>query len=394
MVEKIAVLGATGSIGDHTLDILKQHPHAYQLVAFSANKQVDKSFEIIKTFRPQWVVMVDERAALLLQDKVRQAQLSCEILTGPESVERIASLDEVDIVVAAIVGGAGLPSALAAAKSGKKILLANKEALVMSGDLFLAESLKHGAQLLPVDSEHNALFQCMPQGYQTGVRPQGVDKIILTASGGPFLNVPFEYFDSLTPEQAVKHPKWSMGQKISVDSATLVNKGLEVIEAHYMFQMPKDTIDVVIHPQSVIHSMVCYQDGSTLAQMGTPDMRIPISACLSWPERIHNNAQSLDFTQVTELHFSQPDHQKFPSLTMCLDALETGLNAPLVLNACNEIAVQAFLRKRIRFTQIPHIIEYGLNRFEAKKLEHLDHVFELDAQVRDAMASYVEQLAH
>ncbi|HET9843446.1 MAG TPA: 1-deoxy-D-xylulose-5-phosphate reductoisomerase, partial [Gammaproteobacteria bacterium] len=366
MVNKICLLGATGSIGLNTLDIIEQYPDHFEVFALSAYAQVDKCFDLIVKFSPKVVVMVDENAAYLLQDKVRQHALSCEVLAGAQALESIVSARDVDTVVAAIVGAAGLRPILQAAKAGKRILLANKEALVMAGTLLMQEIEQSNASILPVDSEHNALFQCMPTHYRIGIKPESVEKIYLTASGGPFLHLPLEAFATITPAQAIKHPKWKMGPKISVDSATLMNKGLEVIEAHFLFQMPPHEIDVLLHPQSIVHSLVQYEDGSLLAQLGAPDMRIPLSFCLHWPDRKPNRAPKLDFCTMQELQFLQPDPIRFPCLNLAYLALRHGGTAPVVLNASNELAVEAFLRGTITFLDIASIV--------ARTLESISHV--------------------
>lgn len=389
MQKKITILGATGSIGTQTLDILSQHPDKYQLVAFSANTQVEKSFEIIKQFKPQLVVMVDEKSAQTLQDKVAAIGVNTEVLAGKSSLETIASLPEVDTVMAAIVGAAGLPPVLSAAKHGKDILLANKEALVMTGTLLMDIAKQGRATILPVDSEHNALFQCMPAEYKTGSRPEFVKKILLTASGGPFLDTDMSTFESITPAQAVKHPNWSMGAKISIDSATMMNKALEVIEAHFLFDMPVDDIDVVIHPQSIIHSMVYYEDGSYLAQLGSPDMRIPISACLSWPERITNNAAGLDFAQLGTLNFVVPDYNRFPCLKLGFEALKAGGSSMCVLNAANEEAVTAFMQGKIKFTQIADTVQHALDKMPAQNMENVEQVLDYDNRARTFAKEFI-----
>ncbi len=394
MAKKICLLGATGSIGLQTLDIMRLHPDKYTLLSFSAHTQVDKSFEIIKEFNPQVVVMVNERAAQALHTLVREQHLNTEILSGAEHLPLIAAMMDVDTVVAAIVGAAGLSGVLSAAQCGKTICLANKEALVMTGPLLMQLAKQHGAQIFPVDSEHNALFQCMPAGYQVGARPIGVKKLLLTASGGPFLDRNLDNFDNITPQEAVKHPNWSMGAKISIDSATMMNKGLELIEASFLFDMPANLIDVVIHPQSIIHSMVHYVDGSYLAQMGTADMRIPISSALSWPNRTSSQAEPLDFSTLGELTFKALDFDRFPAMALSYQALKSEGNAPCLLNAANEIAVQSFMDKAISFVQISQVVEFVLNQIPIYPIDSIEQVLEYDKQARDMAKSFVAKIAH
>ena len=380
-MQQVCLLGATGSIGLQTLDIVDQHPEKFNVFALSAHSQVEKTIALIQKFKPAFVVMVQESAAQKLQAWVETHDVSTKILSGPEALDVIASHETVTTVVAGITGAAGLSSVLAAAKSGKKLLLANKEALVMTGPLLMGLIEKHHATLLPLDSEHNALFQCLKAPYVTGTTPIEVDKMILTASGGPFLHYKGS-FEDITPELAAKHPNWSMGINISIDSATLMNKGLEVIEAHFLFNMAPEKIEVVIHPESIIHSMVVYKDGSYLAQMGSHDMRIPISYGLGWPERLENRAPGLDLTQIGRLHFEAPDLNKFPCLKHAFWAMKTGGTAPVVLNASNEVARLAFIEKRLKFNEIPVIIEKTLNTVSHLALDSLETVFEVDKRAR------------
>lgn len=376
MAEKIQVciLGATGSIGDSTLDVISQHQDRFAVFALSAHRNVDRMAELCQQFQPKFAVMADEHAASRLQKLT-----DVTVLAGVAGLQEIASHADVDCVVAAIVGAAGLLPTLAAAKAGKKILLANKEALVMSGPLFMQAVCENNATLLPVDSEHNAIFQCMPAGYQAGRVAESVRKILLTASGGPFLNRELQSLSKVTPEEAVAHPNWSMGKKISVDSATMMNKGLEVIEAHYLFALPLDRIEVVIHPQSIIHSLVDYCDGSMLAQMGNPDMRIPIAHVLAWPERIETNVPSLD---LRTLEFQPVDLRRFPCLQLAYDALNEGVAATTVLNAANEMAVQAFLDGDLGYCDIPKVIADALEHNTASKADTLEEIIYIDAETR------------
>lgn len=353
----ITVLGATGSIGLSTLDVLARHPNDYQVIALTANTQSDVLFQQCQTFHPKYAVMVDEASAEALADKLKAVGSATEVLSGSAALEQVAALPETDYVMAAIVGAAGLLPSLAAAKAGKRVMLANKEALVMSGKLFMDAVRDNGAELLPIDSEHNAIFQSMPVHGKAGVK-----RILLTGSGGPFRTRAINTLQQVTPEQAVAHPNWSMGQKISVDSATMMNKGLEVIEACWLFDVPSTQIQVVIHPQSTIHSMVSYIDGSVIAQLGNPDMRTPIAYALAWPQRIDAGVDELDFFQLARLDFEAPDFNRFPCLKFAYDAHQMGGYASIALNAANEIAVENFLDHRINFTEIPQLIENALEQ--------------------------------
>jgi len=379
----VAILGATGSIGDNTLAVLSLHPDKYNIVALSANSNTDKMFELCQKFKPQFAVMANDTAASKLEDKIQNNKLNIEVLSGQEGLCLVVALKDVDIVVAGIVGAAGLLSSIGAAKAGKKILLANKETLVMAGSLFLDEVKKNNAQLLPVDSEHNALFQCMPAGYTTGCRPQGVKKIILTASGGPFRQFSEQQLKEVTPAQASKHPTYKMGPKITVDSATLMNKGLEVIEACLLFSLNPNEIEVIVHPQSIVHSMVEYDDGSVLAELGNPDMRTPIASCLAWPKRITSGASSLDFIKAKQLEFYPPDYVKFPCLKLAFDALESGQGACAVLNASNEVAVHGFLQNKIGFTDIAIIIDKVLTKLGNLSDKTLEDINDADRRARE-----------
>src|SRR5574343_1200520 len=352
-MQHITILGATGSIGVSTLDVLARHPQRYRVYALSAHSRVDELAAQCITFRPVRAVVGTAEAASRLSALLRTAGVNTEVEYGEAALCSIASAPEVDSVMAAIVGAAGLAPTLAAARAGKKVLLANKEALVMSGQLFMDAVQESGAVLLPIDSEHNAIFQCLPSDYTRVPENSGVAKILLTASGGPFLNRDVATLEAVTPEQACNHPNWSMGRKISVDSATMMNKGLEVIEAHWLFGAPADQIEVVIHPQSVIHSMVSYTEGSVLAQLGNPDMRTPIAHALAYPERIDAGVRPLDLFAIGQLNFERPDLRRFPCLALAYRVLEEGGLAPAVLNAANEVAGEAFLNRQLAFSRIP-----------------------------------------
>jgi len=380
----VTVLGSTGSIGVSTLDVVGRHRDKYRVVALSANKQLERLFEQCVEFEPDYAVIGTQELALVLEKRLRESGIrNTQVLAGVEGLEAVASLPETDYVMAAIVGGAGLRPTLAAARSGKRILLANKEALVMSGDLFMQEVRDNKALLLPIDSEHNAIFQSMPPEQGRALVEIGVDKILLTASGGPFRETPVDALHSVTPEQAVAHPNWSMGKKISVDSATMMNKGLEVIEAHWLFGASAAQIQVVIHPQSVIHSLVQYVDGSVLAQLGNPDMRTPIAHALAWPERIASGVEHLDLFSVARLDFQEADMERFPCLKLAYQALNRGDSASAILNAANEVAVAGFLNHEIGFMEISNIIEETLNRLPIVAVPTIEAVFEVDQKARN-----------
>ena len=374
----ITILGATGSIGTSTLDVIARHRDKYHVVALTANKQTDLIFKQCSEFHPKFAVMVDEACAEQLEQKLRHAGIDTTVLSGTAALEEVAALQEVDYVMAAIVGAAGLLPSLAAANAGKRVMLANKEALVMSGKLFMDAVKNNGAELLPIDSEHNAIFQSMPSSGQ-----QGVKRILLTGSGGPFRTRDIASLGAVTPEEAVAHPNWSMGQKISVDSATMMNKGLEVIEACWLFDTPSTKVQVVVHPQSTIHSMVSYVDGSVIAQLGNPDMRTPIAYALAWPERIDAGVDELDFFEVARLDFEAPNFERFPCLKFAYDAHETGGYASIALNAANEVAVDSFLNKQINFTEIPQLIENVLERAPAGTPLVLNEILVQDADSRE-----------
>jgi 1-deoxy-D-xylulose-5-phosphate reductoisomerase len=379
----ITILGATGSIGLSTLDVVARHPDRFRVVALTAHTDVDTLAAQCERFHPRFAVMADPSAAERLLTVLRVRAPEVQVLGGQEALDEVAGLADVDYVMAAIVGSAGLLPTLAAAAGGKRVLLANKESLVMSGALFMQTVRDHHATLLPIDSEHNALLQCMPDNYATGQAPRGVKSIMLTASGGPFRNTPMDELDAVTPEQACAHPNWDMGRKISVDSATMMNKGLEVIEAGWLFDLPIDRIRVVLHPQSILHSLVEYQDGSMLAQLGNPDMRIPISHALGWPARIESGAQPLDLPAIGMLQFEHPDLHRFPCLSLAGQAWRTGGTAPAILNAANEVAVQAFLERRLAFISIPHVIEHALDHCVVHEADTLQTILEDDAMARD-----------
>lgn len=391
----ICILGATGSIGVSTLDVVTRHPDLYNVVALTANKNIDLLYEQCLQHHPEYVVVVDREKALEFTERLKNSPISdIKVLSEVQSLEYVATLDNVDSVMAAIVGAAGLLPSLAAAKAGKIILLANKEALVMSGDIFMQAVSESGAQLLPIDSEHNAIFQCMPAGYKSGNHAKQARRILLTASGGPFREMPIDQMANVTPEQAVAHPNWDMGRKISVDSATMMNKGLEMIEACILFAMKPDQIQVVIHPQSIIHSMVDYIDGTVLAQMGNPDMRVPIAYSMAWPERFESGVEPLNIFDVRRMDFEQPNLERFPCLRLAYKAIDLGGIMPTVLNAANEIAVEAFLNEQIRFTDIPLIIERCMDKFEIKPASTLEIILDIDKQARVVSEQIINELIH
>ncbi|MBE7459813.1 MAG: 1-deoxy-D-xylulose-5-phosphate reductoisomerase [Zoogloeaceae bacterium] len=391
--QKLVVLGATGSIGVSTLDVVARHPDRFEVLALSAQNKIDRLAEQCRQFHPRYAVVGSENAASILDGMLRQSGIATTVLCGIEALERVASLPETDTVMAAIVGAAGLRPTLAAARAGKKILLANKEALVMAGALFMQEVHRNKAILLPIDSEHNAIYQSLPRCFSSDLEKHGVRRIVLTASGGPFRQMPLTAFAEVTPDQACAHPNWSMGRKISVDSATMMNKGLEVIEAHWLFNTPPDRIEVVIHPQSVIHSMVEYADGSVIAQLGNPDMRTPIAYALAYPERIEAGVEPLDLCRIGMLNFERPDFKRFPCLGLAYDVLSRGGNAPAVLNAANEVAVAAFLDGRLPFSKIPWIIQKVLADVAWNDAASLEDIFTSDALARESGRHYVAGLS-
>lgn len=387
MVPKgVTVLGSSGSIGISTLDVLARHPERFYVFALTAHSQVERLLAQCLQFRPRYAVMVDPRAAELLSNALRDAGSETEVLAGVDALSMVASHPQADYVMAAIVGAAGLLPSLAAARAGKRVLLANKESLVMSGQLFMDAVRKHSAVLLPIDSEHNAVFQCLPRDGK-----DGVEKILLTASGGPFRTWSREALANVTPEQAVAHPNWSMGQKISVDSATLMNKGLEVIEACWLFDLPAERIQVVIHPQSTIHSMVSYSDGSVLAQLGNPDMRTPIAYGLGWPERLASGVAPLDLFATARLDFEQPDIERFPCLALAYEAHARGGYATIALNAANEEAVRAFLNREIAFTDISVIVKQVMQMASEGNPMNIDDIIIQDRESRYHSLSFIKK---
>ena len=395
MKQRVTVLGSTGSIGVNTLDVLARHPDRFEVFALSAATRVDLMLEQCARFKPQFAVMADAAAGRELAERIEANRLATRVLTAPAAIETIASDERTDVVMAAIVGAAGLAPCLAAARAGKRLLLANKEALVVGAELFLAQVKQGGATLLPIDSEHSAIFQSLPEDPATW--DARVEKIILTASGGPFRTREPATLKDVTPEQAVAHPNWVMGRKISVDSATMMNKALEVIEARYLFGLPPERLEVVIHPQSVIHSMVQYRDASVVAQLGTPDMRVPIAYGLAWPERVASGAQPLDFANLADMSFESFDsrghRERFPGLQLAWDALRAAPGTTAVLNAANEVAVAAFLDRRIRFDQIHAVNLATLAAVAPSKPASLEDLLALDAQSRQAAEAQVRRLA-
>lgn len=378
----VAVLGSTGTIGDNTLDVISQHPDRFRVVALGAQRNHVKLLQQCEQYRPTYAALAEGQAARELEQGLRAAGLNTEVLVGEAGLAQIATLKEAPYVMAGIVGAAGLASTLAAARAGQRLMIANKESLVMAGPLLMEEARRSGATLLPIDSEHNAIFQCWPAGAVIGEAPRGVRRILLTASGGPFLDWSAEDLAKVTPEQACKHPKWVMGRKISVDSATLMNKGLEVIEARILFGLPIEQVEVVVHRQSLVHSLVEYVDGSMLAQLGSPDMRTPIAHALAWPERIDSGVQSLDLAQAGGLEFEPPDVLRFPCLALARAAAAAGGLAPAVLNAANEMAVAAFLEGRLNFTGIAAVIAAVMDQLPAGAATDLPSVLAVDQEAR------------
>ena len=391
-MQRITILGATGSIGVSTLDVLARHPDKYSVYALTAHSRIDELAARCVAHRPARAVVATAADAARLDALLRAAGSRTEVSHGAQALCEVAAADATDTVMAAIVGAAGLAPALAAARAGKKILLANKEALVMSGQLFMDAVVDHGATLLPIDSEHNAIFQALPASYARVPAQAGVAKILLTASGGPFLARALDTLEDVTPDEACKHPTWTMGRKISVDSATMMNKGLEVIEAHWLFGAPASQIEVVIHPQSVIHSMVSYVDGSVLAQLGNPDMRTPIANALAFPERIASGVAQLDLTSIATLTFEKPDFARFPCLALAFEALEAGGTAPALLNAANEVAVQAFLEHRIGFRDIDRVIARVMHENAHGAAPDIEAVMAQDALARAAAQAIIAGL--
>ncbi len=390
-MRKVVILGATGSIGVSTLDVLARHPQRFRVLALTARLNLDRLLAQCVVHRPDYAVIADATLLPELQLRLRAAHLPTEALGGAAALAEVASLPQADIVMAAIVGAAGLLPTLAAVQAGKRVLLANKEALVMAGSLFIAAARQGAAQIVPVDSEHNAVFQCLPPSFVLGLAPAGVRRILLTASGGPLRETPLADLAAVTPNQACAHPNWSMGQKISVDSATMMNKGLEVIEAHWLFGLAQDCLEVVIHPQSLIHSLVEFTDGTQLAQLGQPDMRIPIAHALGWPERLESGAARLDLTALAGgLQFSAPDLQRYPCLSLAYQALQQGGTAPAALNAANEVAVAAFLAGQIRFTEIAMLVQTVLAAHSVQVIDNLATVLAADAAARRQAEHWLE----
>ena len=387
-MKQITILGATGSIGISTLDVLDRHSRSYNIFALTGNKKIPLLAEQCAKFNPKYAVVMDAEAAGELVNLLTQNHVSTEVLVGTDALASVSSHEDVDIVMAAIVGSAGLIPTLAAANAGKKVLLANKESLVMAGNLLMQAVDKSGATLLPIDSEHNAIFQCLPRDIKN-LSKGGVSKLLLSASGGPFRGWSLGEMDEVTREQACAHPNWSMGKKISVDSATLMNKGLELIEACWLFDVPHDQIDIVVHPQSIIHSLVQYVDGSVLAQLGNPDMRTPIAHALAWPKRINSGVSDLNLAEIAKLDFEEPDLVNFPCLGLAYEAARLGLDAPVVLNASNEVAVQAFLDGRIGFTQIAEVVADTMARAIFKEPDSLSGVQESDKEARATSAEII-----
>jgi 1-deoxy-D-xylulose-5-phosphate reductoisomerase len=386
----LAILGSTGSIGRSTLEVVALHPEWYRVAVLGAQRSWQSIVEQAKRFNPDLVVLVDPQAAAQARVALRDCGSTARVECGAEAMAAAASGDNVQVVMAAIVGAAGLKSTLAAVHAAKRVLLANKEALVMAGTLLMDEVRRAGAEIIPIDSEHNAIFQCMPGGYLPGEVARGVTRVILTASGGPFRCADAASLTNVTPDEACAHPKWKMGRKISVDSATLMNKGLEIIEATLLFGLPETQVDVLVHPQSVVHSLVEYADGSMLAQLGAPDMRTPIAQALAWPARFASGVPSLNLAEIGQLAFEPPDHQRFPSLTLARGAARAGGTAPALLNAANEVAVQAFLDRRLNFTAIATVIDRVLQRLDSSPVKALGDVLDADAAARRLAEALIE----
>lgn len=389
----VAILGSTGSVGENTLDVIARHPDRFRVVALGAQRNTEKLAAQCEKFDVPYAALADTRAAAELTTLLRSRGVKTRVLAGPAGLEEIAALPEVASVMAAIVGAAGLPSTLAAARAGKRLLLANKESLVMAGPLLMRTVRASGATLLPIDSEHNAVFQCLPRDSRCGEAPPGVKKILLTASGGPFLDTPRARLESVTPAEACRHPNWVMGRKISVDSATLMNKGLEFIEACLLFGVEPRQVEVLIHRESIVHSLVEYVDGSVLAQLGAPDMRTPIAHALAWPERVASGVQSLDLIRVGNLRFEAPDLTRFPALALAQEAAQTGGSRPASLNAANEVAVSAFLEGGLNFARIPAVIESVMATTSVGEIRDLDDVMAADAEARERASSLIRPRA-
>ncbi|MFT7675093.1 MAG: 1-deoxy-D-xylulose-5-phosphate reductoisomerase [Gammaproteobacteria bacterium] len=386
-MKTITVLGATGSIGKSTLDIVGKHPDRYQIFALTANTSVDIMSDLCRRHNPQFAVMSNYDAAKKLKNALKDTRV--EVLSGTESLSQVSGDASVDIVVAAIVGAVGLMPTLTAVRSSKRVLLANKEALVMAGDLFMKEVSHHQAELIPVDSEHNAIFQCLPENKKGDLSAKGVKRLVLTGSGGPFRDLDPNQFDRVTPEQAIAHPNWNMGPKISVDSATMMNKGLELIEASWLFDMDETEIDIVLHKESIIHSMVTYNDGSVLAQLGNPDMRTPIAHALAWPDRIESGVEPLNLIEVSQLNFEKVDNRRFPCIELARQCIRSSGTASTILNAANEVAVEAFLKQQIKFTDISKLIHQTLDKIPAQAAKDIENILEDDAASRRYVSSQI-----
>lgn len=385
MKKAITILGSTGTIGVNTLDVIKQHDDRFSIFALTANTNATALLEQCRQWNPTFAVMVEESACEELERQIRDAEVDTQVLFGRDSLNVVVTDSRVDYVMAGIVGAAGLLPNLSAARAGKRVMLANKESLVMSGKLFMDAVRDNNALLLPIDSEHNAIFQCMPSNFEDGLMNAGVTRILLTASGGPLRTLPLTELVDVTPEQACAHPNWVMGKKISVDSATMMNKGLEVIEACWLFGTSPDQVEVVIHPQSVIHSMVEYVDGSVLAQLGNPDMRTPIAYSLAWPDRCMSGVETLNLFEVRKLDFEKPDYSRYPCLDLAKNAMEVGGTGPAILNAANEVAVDAFLQRKVPFTRIPELVEYALERITTRDPNDIETILEDDKLTREVV---------
>jgi 1-deoxy-D-xylulose-5-phosphate reductoisomerase len=390
-MKQLTILGATGSIGQSTLDVVSRHPDRYAVYALTANTRVEPMAEICRQHNPVYAVMGDQQSAERLEQLLKGS--ATRVIAGEQALAQVAGDDNVDIVIAAIVGSIGLLPTLAAVRTGKRVLLANKESLVMAGALFMDEVARHAAELIPIDSEHNAIFQCLPGGFSERLSQQSVTKIVLTGSGGPFRELPLDEFDSITPAQAIAHPNWDMGPKISVDSATMMNKGLELIEACWLFDISEEDVEIVLHKQSIIHSMVAYNDGSVLAQMGNPDMRTPIANALAWPERISSGVEPLDLVKVSRLDFQVADEIRFPCLALARESLRQGGTSTAILNAANEVAVESFLNHRIKFGDIPTLIENTLQHIDAHSADSLDIILADDRRARAYLQRQLDRMS-
>jgi len=390
--QSVVILGSTGSIGESTLDVIHRNSQRFEVLALTANRHVERLADQCKQFGAKYAAIGDVSLSGHLQTALSDRNCGAKVLAGEDGLAEAASLSEANIVMAGIVGAAGLKPTLCAVKAGKKVLLANKESLVIAGPIFMQAVIDSDTCLLPVDSEHNAIFQALPVNFDLGLSEVGVERIILTASGGPFLDMPADRLSKVTPEQACNHPNWDMGRKISVDSATLMNKGLELIEARWLFNATPDQLEVVVHPQSIVHSMVAYRDGSVLAQMGAPDMRTPIAYALAWPERIEAGVNRLNLAEMNDLSFQEPDLKRFPCLRLAFEAMKESASMPITLNAANEIAVDAFLNKDIQFNQIPEVVSRAMECSPAEAVQNLDEVMELDAVARKKTQEIVNKL--